>query len=79
MLTEVAETHQRGQQQSQRQCPRDESDGHVEKQLRQNLQFQPFADEVIDIKPQKLHVQDEQDDEEGEQESAQKRADNIAV
>ena len=72
MLAEIAETHQRGQKQGQRQSHGYESDAHVEKQFQQNHRFQAFPDHVVDVKPQKLHEQNENHDEEREQESAQK-------
>lgn len=77
MLTEVAEAHQRGQQQSQRQSHRDKGDGSVEKQLRQDTPFQAFAHQIIDIQPQKLHDEDENHDEERENERADERLGNI--
>ena len=79
MLSKVAKAHQRGQQKGQRQRHGDESDGHVEEKFCQDAQFQSFANEVVDIKPQKLHVEDEQHDEKREQKRPQKRADNIAI
>ena len=79
MLAEVAETHQRSQQQGQRQSHGDESDRHISKQFSQHIHFQPLANEIVDIKPQPLHEQNEQHDEEREEEHAQTGTDNIAV
>ena len=79
MFAEIAETHQRSQKQGQRQSHGHKSDAHVEKQSQQNARFQSFTDHFIDVKPQKLHEQDENHDEKREQESAQKRLYNILV
>lgn len=79
MFAEIAKTHQRSQKQGQRQSHGYESNAHVEKQFQQNDCFQAFSDHVVDIKPQKLHEQNENHDEKREKECAQKRLYNILV
>ena len=79
MFAEITETHQQGQEQGQGQRHGDCGNRSVEKQLRYNLEFQSFADQIIHIKPHELHHPDEHHNKKGEDEGSQKRFGDIAV
>ena len=79
MFTQVAEAHQQGQKQGQRQRHGDGGDGSVKKKFGYNLEFQSFTDQVVDVEPHELHHPDEHHDEKGEYKSAQKRLGDIVV
>ena len=79
MLAKVAETHQQGQQQGQRQRHGNGRDGSVEQKFSYNFDFQTFANQIVHIEPNELHHPNEHHNEESEHKSTQKRLDDILV
>ena len=58
-LTQIAQRHQRRQQDTQRERHRDEGEGCIEDNLQQHEATQPLADQLIDVAPEELHHHDE--------------------
>ena len=63
-LAQIAEGHQRSQQDGQRQGHGHHGHGSIEKQFGQNRHFETLPYHLIDVPPQKLHEYDEEADEE---------------
>ena len=61
VLTHVAYGHHRGQQGRQRQGQRQHGAGSPEQELRHNAQTQAFPDKLVDVDPEELHHEDEDD------------------
>ena len=58
-LTQIAQRHQRRQQDTQRERHRDEGEGRIEDDLQQHEATQSLADQLIDVAPEELHHHDE--------------------
>ena len=79
MLTHIAESDERGQQNGQRQRRGNERNGHIPKKLRQNVERQSFAYEFIDVAPSELHHKDEKANAKGSHKQREELFENIEV
>ena len=64
VFAHVAEGDERGQQDGQGQGGGHEGDAHVPEELPQDVEGEPFADQIVDPTPGELHHEDEQTNEE---------------
>ena len=62
MLAEIAESHQRGEQDGKRQRHRDHGERRVEKKFGNDINSETFADKIVNVAPQELHQNYEQTD-----------------
>ena len=70
-LAQVAEGHERCQQDGKRQSQWHHGHGGIEEELQQDRYFQTFAHHFIDVLPQELHQHDEKADKEGHEKDRQ--------
>ena len=70
-FAEIAEEHQRRQQNRQRQCQRHHRERGIKKQLGYDGYLQSFSNKVVDKTPQELHQHDKQTDAERHHEQGQ--------
>ncbi len=73
MLAHAAHCHDGGKQDRQGQCHRDKSGAGIKKQLGNDVPFQAFSNQVINVFPYKLHQDNEQGNEEGDDKRPQVR------
>ena len=73
VLAHVAEGHHRRQEGRQRQGQRQHLAASPQEEFQDDLEFQAFADQFIDVQPQELHHQDEYGDREDREERSYER------
>ena len=71
MLAQIAKCHQRSQQDTQRQCQRQQTQCGMEEKLSYQVHAQALANQLVDVTPQELHHHDKEADAEGHQKPRQ--------
>ena len=79
VFAHVAEGDERGQQDGQGQGGGHEGDAHVPEELPQDVEGEPFADQIVDPTPGELHHEDEQTNEESPHKELQELAQDEGI